>query len=296
MRRTPGRRAAAWVGAALLLAGLPTAAASAGTVDDMPSCYAANQIRPEGGSAYDRLIYVVIDQTVAWNRQLETQVVDNAERLLQPGTKFVVADFSAFSQGRYLQVSHTGVIEKPLSAEQRENTPISKIGSFERCLSDEAAYGRKLAADSIAAAMQGSSGSLDRSDIMGSLQALAQAVRADSAIRKVVLVASDGLENSSVTSFYRRGAVALIDPGREMAKAKANHMLGNFGGAAVYIVGGAMLPPAAAGTRAQRDQYRDPQVLHALASFWGDWFKASDATLVEFGEPSLVEPIRFPAN
>lgn len=277
------------------LIGLPLAA-SAGSVDDMPSCYQANAIRPAGGIAYDRLVYVLIDQTVGWNRQLEDQLIRNVNRLLTPGTKFSVVAFSAFSQGHYLQVVHTGILEKPLPPVQRENTPIPEIRQFEHCIAGETRYGIGMADGAILGTMQASTDTLDQSDIMDSLRQVSRAVGQDPAVRKVVLVASDGLENSAITSFYGRGTARLIDPAAELRKARAASMGGDFGGAPVYWIGGGLLAPARHGTLAARNGYRSPQILHALSQFWHGWFARSNARLMEFGEPALVIPAAFGPN
>ncbi|MGC9200284.1 MAG: hypothetical protein ACP5E5_15500, partial [Acidobacteriaceae bacterium] len=83
-------------------------------------------------------------------------------------------------------------------------------------------------------------------------------------------------------------------PKVELAKADAAHEFGNFGGATVYVLGGAMMPPAQHGTQAEMNGYRDPQTLLHLKQFWQGYFAHSDATLAEFGEPALVSPVAFP--
>ncbi len=289
MRRVRGWHVAIWI--SLILAGCRPAAARLS--NDVPSCYAANQIAPAQGKTYDRLVYVLIDQTVGWNAQLERQIVDNVNQLLIPGAKFVIAEFSAYAQGRYLEVRRTGIIESPMPASQENNTPISKIGIFKACLHDQQRYAINLADQSIAHTMQASAESLDQSDIMAALKTISAAVRDDGAARKVVLLASDGLENSSVTSFYRAGTMRLINPAVELAKAENAALVGNFGGAKVYVIGGALMPPAKKGSLASRNGYRNPQQLRALSAFWQLYFTKSNARLMEFGEPALVIPVRY---
>ena len=64
------------------------------------------------------------------------------------------------------------------------------------------------------------------------MKTVSSAVSKDHAKQKVVFVVTDGLENSSVTSYVRHG-VRRIDPTKEMEKAESNHMIGNFGDASV---------------------------------------------------------------
>lgn len=279
------------IGAAFsLCAAVP--GAWAGLRNDVPSCYAANHIKAPK-EPFSNLVYVLVDQTVTWNRQLERQIIETANSLMRPGTEFAVAQFSAFSQGRYLKVRHTGVLEMPLTKEQFDNTPFSKAGSFKACMRDQATYVAHMLDRSIAKAVEGSTSSLDQSDILAALATISKAVEASPAKRKVVIVATDGLENSSVESFYGRGTVRLINPDHELALAQKAGLLGDFGGARVYVIGGGMMPSAKTGTRAARDGYRDPQVMRALSLFWKGYFKKSNADLVEFGEPDLVVPASY---
>lgn len=271
--------------AAFAAAALSIQPASAGLQNDVPSCYAANQITPIDHIGYTRLIYVLIDQTVGWNPDLEQSIFDNLNLNLLPGTKFVVAEFSAFSQGRYLDVLHTGIIEEPMPESQFDNTPIVKSRIFDACLIYQRPFAAALADQSVRAALQASSSSLNHSDIMSALKSVSTAMAADPAPQKLLFLVSDGLENSSVTSFYRHGSLRDIDPDAEIERAKKAGQFGNFGAARVYVIGGAL--PGTVTT------YRTPQMLENLEEFWQIYFQKSNADLVEFGEPALLEPVTF---
>jgi hypothetical protein len=266
--------------------------AQAGLVNDVPSCYAATHIQPDA-HPYDKLVYILVDQTVALDSALEQSVVDNSLRMLQPGSKFVIAEFSAFSQGRYLTVLHTGIIERPLDPSRVNSTSIRAAKDLDQCLGQQGGFARTMVARTLADVMKASTSTLDQSDILMALNTVSAAVAADPAQHKTVFAATDGLENSSATSFYAHGSVRDINPSNEMAKAVNAHLLGDFGGASVYVVGGAVMPPPTLGTKAQRDGYRDPRTLSDLSQFWHDYFSRSNARLVEFGEPALVEPVSY---
>ena len=205
-----------------------------------------------------------------------------------PGTKFVIAEFSAFSQGRYLDVIHTGIIENPMSENQVDNTPIEKTRLFNECLAGQRPFATAMADQSVQTALQASSSSLNHSDIMSALQEIAKAIAADPASQKILLLASDGLENSGITSFYHRGNLRDINPKFEVQRATDAGLLGNFGGTRVFVIGGA-LP----GEGSQTAQYRSPEVLSRLEQFWQLYFQNSNADLIEFGEPALLQPVTF---
>lgn len=275
-----------------LMAALFSGMAYAGLVNDVPSCYEANGIRPFS-TPYDNLIYVLLDQTVQLDQELQKSVLDNTRRLMQPGTKFVIAEFSAFSQEHYLTVLHTGIIENPIPPSNLGDVVISKLRPFLNCLREQVVFAARMALETEHQIMESSASSLHHSDILQALKTVAGAVAQDSAKNKAVFVVTDGVENSSVTSFYARDSVRLIDPSTEIAKAKAADLFSDFGGARIYVLGGGVMPPATSGTTAQRDGYRNPQVLHALSTFWHAYFKSSNADLVEFGEPALVEAVSW---
>ncbi len=277
------RRACAIAAVAL---GMSCTQALAGTLNDVPSCYAAAHIQPADQRGYSRLFYVLIDQTVAWNRDIESAIMDNLNSNLTPGTKFVIADFSAFSEGRYLDVLRTGVIEAPMPPSQIGDTPIAAARLLNACLADQHLAAVKMADDAAVAALEGSSGSLANSDILSAFKQISSAVAADPAPRKALFVASDGLENSAVTSFYRHGAIRDIDPAQELARAKQAAMLGDFSDARVFVIGGALPPPG-------RTSYEGPIMLQHLAAFWAGYFHLCNAELVAFGEPALLQAVQF---
>jgi hypothetical protein len=266
--------------------------AHAGLVNDVPSCYAATHIEPET-QPYDKLVYILVDQTVTLGSILEQSAVDNALRMVQPGSKFVIAEFSAFSQGRYLNVLHTGIVERPLADARINSTPMRAAKALDQCLDQQAGFARTMVAKTLADVMKGSSSTLDQSDILMAFKSVAETVAADSVRHKTLFAVTDGLENSTVTSFYARGSVRDINPAAELTKAASSHMVSDFGGAKVYVLGGAMMPSPTQGTKAQRDGYRDPHTLDDLSQFWHGYFAKANARLVAFGEPALLEPVDY---
>lgn len=276
----------------LCIYGAVVTSAHAGLVDDLPSCYAVTHIRPRT-EPYTHLIYILMDQTVQLPLSLEQSSVDNALRMLLPGTKFVITEFSAFSQRHFLRVMHTGIIERPLSERRVGSTPIIADQKLNACLAYQMRLAREMVAITMVRVMKSSTSSLDQSDIMLAFKTVSRVVGRDPAKYRVVFAITDGLENSSVTTFYGDGGVRVINPAHEIALAAANHLFGNFGGASVYVLGGAVMPPAQHGTLAQINGYRDPQVLFHLKEFWKEYFQKSNAHLRQFGEPALVSPASY---
>src|SRR6266700_4618502 len=51
--------------------------AHAGVTNDIPSCYAANHIKPAAGGA-DHELFIAIDQTTVFNEKLQAQIAEMA--------------------------------------------------------------------------------------------------------------------------------------------------------------------------------------------------------------------------
>lgn len=151
----------------------------------------------------------------------------------------------------------------------------------------------RLAGQLIGGAMKtafcGSSNDITKSDVFASLKDISGKVRQSAAQHKVVLLASDMLENSSITSFYAKQAVRQIDLEKELKLVADNQLFGDFGGARVYVIGAGLL---AEDSKHQKGAYRSTQTMQALSKFWTRYFKRSNAELIEFGQPALLNPIR----
>jgi len=254
----------------------------------VPSCSALARI--EGHAAPAEVeIFVAVDQTTPFDAKLKQQIADNVRPFLVPGKAFTVFEFSAFVQGHYVSVLTSGQIEAPLDPAKRDDIPKQALMKFDQCLEAAPKHAAAAVGKALKAAFEGSSTEIRKSDIIGSLKEISGRVKQSSAKDKIVFVASDMLENSSISSFYLKNSVMKIDPDQEMKKVAANQMFGDFGGARVFVLGAGLIQEdktAASGV------YRDPKTMASLESFWRKWFAKSNANLVEFGSPALVAPVR----
>jgi len=140
-------------------------------------------------------------------------------------------------------------------------------------------------------AFAGASSTIARSDILATVQDFSvHAVAGSAAEDKVLLLASDMLENSSITSFYAAGRLRLIDPAQERARVQAQHLVPALRGVRIYVLGGGLIGPQPAGHDAA-GSYRDPRSMAALEEFWGGYFSEGGGQLVEFGKPQLLRSV-----
>jgi hypothetical protein len=251
-------------------------------------CYAVTKIET-GPITRDADIFVVLDETTVLDDHLKQQAVDQVSGLLVDNRGFTIWRFSAFIQGRYADLSLRGQISKDLTEEQRYDIPRDRIRRFDTCRSAEIADAKFTVGKTMLEIMNSASNDIARSDIITSLQWVSRAVAESKARRKLVFIISDMLENSSIASFYERGGLGVVNEKVFKDVEKAG-LFGDFAGAAVYVLGAAVMPPA-------KDQkaltsYRDPRRIEALERFWAYWFERSHAKLVAFGKPTISVQIK----
>lgn len=294
-----GLRVAALAACALLLGGCPGGGTSDQAHRDadavqvppsenaVPSCYAAVDVGVPAPAPH-RALFILVDQTTGLDDRLRQTLRSNLERLLQPGTSFTIATFSAFSRGHYAAVAATGAIETPLSEEQRLHLPASKVEPVGECLGQQRAFAIQIASQHLAEATSASSSTFTHSEIMASLRHLSEAVRASPARDKLVILVSDLLEHSTVTSFYANREIRPIDTEEELRKAGEHELLADFEGARLAVIGAGLLSPDSEG-----QAVRPTRALNALRHFWEQWFERSRADLVGYGQPDLAAPLSW---
>lgn len=238
--------------------------------------------------------HAVATKPVAWHMPTNRVANTLEQAILMPGTAFTILRFSAFSQGRYLDVAAAGTLEKALPADERDAIGVKVLKSFDACLEGQLEYGIRFALSSVGTVISQSSAELAKSDVIASLSQTSRIVKTGKAPRRIVLVVSDMLENSSIANSYANNSVRKIAPGDELKAVGRHHLLGDFGGASVFVMGAGLIPEDAVGGAGKniKIRYRDPKTLAALKQFWSEYFERSNAKLEEFGMPALIVPIR----
>lgn len=259
----------------------------AGQIEAIPTCYNAKITAPNVNVATE--LFVIIDQTTQFNTGLKQSVADNVRPFLQSNQAFSVTQFSAFTQGHYTDVLVSGKLDATLEQKHRDDISKPILTKYDQCIAMQTKQASRLLGGAMKAAFSIGNNDIAKSDVMASLKAISSKVKQSTADRKIVLIASDMLENSSVSSFYAKQTVRQINPEKELALAADNQMLGDFGGAKVYVIGAGLLSEDA---KQAKGVYRSPQTMQALVSFWKAWFQKSNAELVEFGAPALLNTIR----
>lgn len=257
--------------------------AYADSSNQLPSCYAANKMEMSA-PAPQHEVFIMLDETTPLDDNLKSALYSITQSLLKPGVRFSVLSFSAFAQGRYLNHNTGGVLESPLPEKVRPSIGVKVLKNFDACMAGQARYGLDLAFKAEKGVVQNATADLKNSDVIASLNEVARQIKSSTVPKKTLLVVSDMLENSTITSFYAKNAVRRVDPEKELAIVMREKMLGDFGGADIFVMGAGIVSEAKASV------YRDPKTMSALKSFWSEYFSKSNGHLVEFGMPVLLTP------
>ena len=247
------------------------------------SCYQQLGLEEFQNSNASPHIFIIIDQTTPFNKPLEKHLEDQLKPLFRAGNIFTLAEISTFSKDYHTRITANAHIDTPLTFDQEQDVPRNKIKKFKNCIQKQADTVTSILPQEIKKTLSNSNNTIDQSDLLKSFQDLADStIKKSSSEKKVIIIASDMLEHSSITSFYGRN----INPSQELRKIKRAGLLTDFQGAKVYVLG--------AGTISENDSKttkRTIQTMQNLKKFWNLYFTASNATLVEFGAPELLNPI-----
>ncbi len=257
------------------------AAASAAQRDMVSSCFETLKLSAPK-TVVKHELFVVIDQTTPIDEAQQKSLITSVMMNLAPETAVTILTFSSFTGDHYANEIFSGMLDRRLKDSERDNTPGNALRDYDACINQQVA----LMHDKIDEAMRNGYGkpseTIARSDIIATLKDISGSLVARSpAKQKDVLLISDMLENSQISSFYDKGNLRLIDPVAEMQKAAGS--LGDFGGAKIYVAG----VGAVANGKKAADADKDPKPTEALEAFWRDYFSKSNAELAVFGKPSI---------
>lgn len=275
-----------WAG--FLLSLILSGAAVAGQNDAISSCH--NEKSQVKSVPLETDIFIAIDQTTPLDLTLKQMVADNIKPFLRPNHGFTVMTFSAYTQGRYTAVTASGKLDPVLESAQRNDISKPMLSKFDQCMTHQPQQAAQIVGGALRAAFDGTSTEIAKSDVLASIKAISSKVRQSTAHNKVVLIVSDMLENSSVSSFYndKGQSVRKIDPVHELKLVEQNQLLADFSGARIYVMGTGLL----ADDKNKSKRYRDPKTMQALTTFWISYFEKSNAQLIEMGQPALLNPVK----
>ena len=227
-----------------------------------------------------REITILVDETAPLSEALAGELLQRVGEAVRPGDRVSVIAFSTFTRARFLRELAVHTLDQAPTASAQRTMPMRRVRELEGCLTLTRAAIVKDVQKHIAQALKGASNEIAQSEIVLSLREIGARLRAVRASEKLLLLVTDGLEHSSVTSFYRNRAMRTIDPDAELERVRARRLLADLAGARVFVFGG--------GLSTAEGEARDHAALLALEAFWTGYVKESNGALIAFGKPALL--------
>ena len=250
--------------------------------NDVPSCYKALHITNPSDTVQKEL-FILVDQTTVLDKHMMIYTYKNMMKFIKNGYAVSIASFSSNSNGKYTDVAYSGKLETLLPDSAKHDIAKKILRKYQGCMNGQYKFAKKKATKALVRTLKGANKKLPHSDILKSLDDIAEHIIApSSAQQKVVLLVSDMIEHSSITTFYAKGNLKTINTDKEMAKVKKSGHIANFSGARIYVIGAGMVG---------KNSYRDSKTLGKLTDFWKAYFGVTNAQLKAIGTPMLLEDV-----
>jgi hypothetical protein len=251
--------------------------------NDVPSCYDALKITNPNPTV-EKELFILVDQTTPLDKNMMIYTYKNMMKFIKNGYAVTIASFSANSNGKYTDVAYSGKLEALLPDGSKHDIAKKVLRKYQGCMNGQYKYAKKKATKALVGVLKGANKKLPHSDIIKSLDDISKhIIQPSSASKKVVLLVSDMIEHSSITTFYTKGNLKKVNTDKEMVKIKNSGHLANFSGASVYVIGAGIIG---------KKGYRDAKTLKSLSNFWESYFATTNANLKAFGTPMLLEEVK----
>lgn len=251
--------------------------------NDVPSCYDALKITNPSPTV-EKELFILVDQTTPLDKKMMMYTYKNMMKFIKNGYGVTIASFSANSNGKYTDVAYSGKLEALLPDNAKHDIAKKVLRKYQGCMNGQYKFAKKKATKALVSVLKGANKKLPHSDIVKSLADITKhIVKPSTANEKVVLLVSDMIEHSSITTFYTKGNLKKVNVKKEMSKITASGHLANFGNANLYVIGAGIIGGKG---------YRDAKTLKSLTSFWETYFSKTHANLKAFGTPMLLEDVQ----
>lgn len=256
--------------------------AQAETMAVASSCY---KLVGQPAPAATESLSVLIDDSVGFDDNIARRVTDMVTRWVQPGRHIEILTFAAHVSGHYAEVVAAGTVEPTPNDDFMDDMKRSDRGKFEHCIRQQLPTAKQSVARVVQEALSKQDKGVSNSDLLVNVSRATAHVASLPMPKKTVLIVSDMLENSSISSFYEGGKVRKIDPAAELTKADKAGLTGTFANADVFIFG---LGYLAAQGPAAKESYLDPKRSQPLVKFWSDYIVKSGGRVREIGVPLML--------
>jgi len=244
------------------------------------SCYAHIDYGEPVSTLPTRALYIVVDQTMEMSDNMPQKIEQLIADWGRPGDLIKVARFSANMREHYPSVEYQFKHEPKPTEKYLFGLRWADKKQLEECLARQEGDSKAAFSKALGQVFAGVNPKTPKTDIFQALKQLSKHMLDNDVQEKVVLLVSDGLENSAVTSFYHKGKIRKIDSRKEIAKLRRQGLVSHWAGARIYMYG-LGLPP-------KKQKYMDMNTAKALSKFWEHYFVEGEAKVAALGSPELL--------
>ncbi|HFE38145.1 MAG TPA: hypothetical protein ENK06_06960 [Gammaproteobacteria bacterium] len=228
-----------------------------------------------------RGLYILIDETAPLTKAMVAKVQSLVKGWGKPGDMIKIARFSASYRGLYPELLFSRKVEAMPDDAYMFNLHYRDKVSIKECLEEQKNRFKKDFPIKLTAALKHLNPKIPKTELLGSLKQLSKKlVVPNEALSKTVLLVSDGMENSSVISFYKNKNLRSFNVKATISKLRRKGMMGFWKNTKVYMYGTGLMP--------DKKRYADPKTVQNLKYFWERYFVAGGAKSAEIGTPELL--------
>lgn len=228
-----------------------------------------------------RALYVLIDETVPLTKNMKKKVVTLLSEWGRAGDMVKIARFSASYRDLYPELVYVNKIEMKPGDRYMFNLSYKDKRKVLSCLDEQKKTFKTSFAAQLTRSLKALNPKIPKSELLGSLKLLSKQIYLpDNAMEKTVFLISDGMENSSISSFYAKGKMRNINTRKEISKLRRKGMMGFWKKSKVYMYGLGLMP--------DKKSYAKPETIQKLKRFWAQYFVESGGKVKAIGSPELL--------
>ena len=257
-----------------------TATATAANV--IPGCYDLVDV-DQAPPPVKRGLLVVVDNTIEFDPALQKESFEKIVRFMGEGDRVVIVSFSAYVKDQYTRIRADARLDRMLSRDAAFTVAKRKLKELKRCLNGQKRSLARVVGTALEAIYAESSNDLPNTELVATLAKTSREILPTlEAAETYLLIVSDMMEHSDVTSFYQAGSIRSIDPEAEMRKVETSGVDAVYSGTVAYVIGAGYT-----GT----GKYRSAKVMRAVEDFWRLYVERAGGRLETFGTPSMFGDI-----
>ncbi|WP_417820976.1 hypothetical protein [Terasakiella sp.] len=251
---------------------------------EIKSCYELIGIGDTPPPVQKRELVIAVDQTVEFDKSIQEHAFKKIQHFLRPGDSVKLVSFSAYVQGNFTNVVLKGLLDTRLSDDERYDIPKKVLKKIDHCYALQDRAVREGIGKALLTTFANSSSKIPNTELLDNLNLISKSLYSEDITgERYLLIISDMMEHSTLTSFYKSGSLRKLSPETELAKIKKAGLEMNFKQANVYVIGAGY---------SKSGKYQSGEGMRNFQSFWTDFFFQGNGSMKAFGTPLLIGEIK----